>query len=378
MTAMLCFTPLMALFWSLNRNVPAFAIWLGELGSNALMPVAHALVLCLILGIVDVKSVTDGTWFQVLVAVMVFVPLTETIRNSIQGLFVRWAGVNEAGTAGRVTAAALGFGGLLSLGRLAGTVTGKNLPGGGSVPSGPAPGGPSGPGSGGLTSAPTTAPNPISSGAGRPGGPAPMTMPGGTFGLTGPPGQSGYTGGPAIFTSPPGNGSAGVPSGNIPSEGQPAGAGSGASGQPASQPSAWKARLGQVATRYGRKAADGLVKAGAFTAGAVAGGAVRAGLGAVPGLAPAGERLGGLAGRGVAYAVRGTAGLAVMGGRLLQDMSKKDEEPKIFNPKEAGKTLHSVATGRAPLSAAMQAPIYHRPNAPKYQASIGGLDKRTA
>lgn len=393
LTAMLCFTPLMALFWALNRNVPAFAIWLGELGSNALMPVAHALVLCMILGIVDVKNVSDGTWFQVLVAVMTFVPLTEMIRNSIQGLFVRWAGVDEAATAGRVTAAALGFGGILSLGRLAGTVTNKNLPGGGFLPGAlgsPTPGGPSGPGSGGLKPVPTTAPMPVPIGGGR-GGPVP-TLGGRGAGIPVPtqagggpsPVPPGYTTTPSGLVVPAGaagpapgapgrvTGQAGQPGGG--QSGQLGGAGSGTMGQPTT----WTGRMRQAAARYGPKVADGLVKAGAFAAGAVAGGVVRAGLGAVPGLAPAGERLGGAVGRGTAYAVRGAAGLAVLGGRVLRDISKKDEEPKIFNPKEAGKTLHGVASGRAPLSAVMQVPIYRRPNAPKYQASVGGLDKRIA
>jgi hypothetical protein len=374
LTAMLCFTPLMALFWALNRNVPAFAIWLGELGSNALMPVAHALVLCLLLGIVDVKNVTDGTWFQVLVAVMTFVPLTETIRNSVQGLFVRWAGVDEAATAGRVTAAALGLGGILSLGRLAGTVTGRNLPSGGPAPGGPVPGGPSGPDPGGLKPVPATAPSPVPAGGGK-GGPAPFPTAGKPFSPGVP---AGYTATPGGLVVPAGALTGGGAPGPAPGRaGQPGGAGPGPAGQPAAT---WKGKLGQAAARYGPKAADGLVKAGASAAGAVAGGVVRAGLSTVPGLAPVGERLGGAVSKGTAYAARGAAGAAAVGGRIVQAWREKRDLKDVFGgntPLETAKniasTVHGVAAGRINLSTVIQSPALR----PKYQAHVGGLNKRT-
>jgi len=170
LSAMVCFAPVAGLFWAINRNVPAVAIWFGELGSNALMPVAHAIVLCVILGLTDLKHVSEeGTWFHVLIAIYMLMPLAEVIRNSVQSLFVRWAGFDESGVASKATMAALGLGGLLGLGRLAGTFVppasplyqGTGFPGGGT-------GGiyPGGSRFGGVPVAPGTAGVAFSAGAG--------------------------------------------------------------------------------------------------------------------------------------------------------------------------------------------------------------------
>ena len=117
-SVMLCFTPVMALLWALNKNVNAAAIWLGEIASNAFMPVAHALVLCLILGFCDVNNISDGTWFTILVFMYTLIPLSEVLRNSLQGLITRMSGMNEEGAARGAMLAAAGLGGLVSLGRV--------------------------------------------------------------------------------------------------------------------------------------------------------------------------------------------------------------------------------------------------------------------
>lgn len=139
LTVMLCFTPFMALLWALNKNVNAVGIWMGELASNAFMPVAHALVLCVLLGFLDMKNINDGTWFQILIAIYIIMPLAEVIRNSLQGLLTRLSGISEEQTAGKALAAATGLGGILSLGRAVGTIKGgrnsaaldSNMPTGG-------------------------------------------------------------------------------------------------------------------------------------------------------------------------------------------------------------------------------------------------------
>lgn len=119
LSGMFCFTPLMALMWSINKNTTAMAVWLGELASNAFMPVAHALVLCTILGFMDVKHVNQqGTWFQILIAIYTIMPLAEVIRNTLQTLFTRMSGLNEEHTAKKAVAAALGLGGILSVQRV--------------------------------------------------------------------------------------------------------------------------------------------------------------------------------------------------------------------------------------------------------------------
>lgn len=126
-SVMLCFTPVMAVMWALNRNVNAAGIWLGEIVSNAFMPVAHALVLCMILGFCDVKNVTEGgTWVAVLVFLYTLIPLAEVLRNSMQNLFTRMSGMHEEGVARKLTAAAFGLGGLVSLGRVAGATAGSH------------------------------------------------------------------------------------------------------------------------------------------------------------------------------------------------------------------------------------------------------------
>lgn len=117
-SVMLCFTPVMALLWALNKNVNAAAIWLGEIASNAFMPVAHALVLCLILGFCDVGNISDGTWFTILVFMYALIPLSEVLRNSLQGLITRMSGMNEEGSARGAMLAAAGLGSLVSLSRV--------------------------------------------------------------------------------------------------------------------------------------------------------------------------------------------------------------------------------------------------------------------
>jgi len=153
LTVMICFTPIMALLWALNKNVNAAGIWLGELASNAFMPIAHALVLCVILGFLDIKNISSGSWFQILIAVYTIMPLAEVIRNSMQQLMTRFSGIDEAATAGKAITAAVGLGGILSLGRVAKSTVrrGDNLSG----TSAGLGGGPTGPsGGGGLAPIP--------------------------------------------------------------------------------------------------------------------------------------------------------------------------------------------------------------------------------
>lgn len=116
-TVMLIFTPLMAIWWILNKNTTAVAVWLGELASNAFMPVAHALVLCVIMLLVDVKNVSqDGSWVTILIMLYTLVPLAEALRNSMQSIFTRAAGLSEEGTAMRAIGGI--FGGIGSIARV--------------------------------------------------------------------------------------------------------------------------------------------------------------------------------------------------------------------------------------------------------------------
>jgi hypothetical protein len=168
LTVFFAFTPLAAMIWAVRKESTAMPVWIGELLSNAFMPVAHALVLCTILLLCDVKQMGHGTWVTILISFYTLIPLAEAIRNSLQSLFARFAGFNEAATAGKIFGAAVGLGGVFSLARagsslfgggggktpLAGTTTTVPPGGGGGRPIGfrvpqpaspPPPGGPTAP-----------------------------------------------------------------------------------------------------------------------------------------------------------------------------------------------------------------------------------------
>ena len=118
LTVFFVFTPIMAIMWAINKNATAATVWLGEIASNAFMPVAHALVLGTILLLCDVKNVSkDGSWLTMVIMLYTAIPLAEVLRNSLQSLFVRLSGMSEQGVA-RHAMAALGMGGVLSLARL--------------------------------------------------------------------------------------------------------------------------------------------------------------------------------------------------------------------------------------------------------------------
>ncbi|ACX51879.1 hypothetical protein Adeg_0733 [Ammonifex degensii KC4] len=117
MYVMYVFTPLMAVLWATNRNVTAAAVWLGELLSNAFLPAAYALAGAVV---VVFTSVGDVGWPQKLVGVIMLVTLAKVLRNGLQGLWTRWAGVEEEGAAAKIAAGitgAIGVAGVLGLGR---------------------------------------------------------------------------------------------------------------------------------------------------------------------------------------------------------------------------------------------------------------------
>jgi hypothetical protein len=125
LTVMLVFTPFVALMWAVNKNVQAAGQWIGEMMSNAAMPVAHALVLCTILLLADPAvlqegGALDGTWATLLVMMYALIPLSEAIRNSMVGLFNRWAGISEENIAQRAATGILGVGALFGVGKALG------------------------------------------------------------------------------------------------------------------------------------------------------------------------------------------------------------------------------------------------------------------
>jgi hypothetical protein len=322
LTVFYAFTPIMALLWAINRNVTAAAVWLGEIASNAFMPVAHALVLCTILLMADVKNVGQGgSWITILVMLYTLVPLAEALRNSLQALFTNWAGFREERAAWRGLMAVAGLGGLASLGRVGSATLGGGRP----APSeeGPRPGGGYGPAPpGGLDSpvlrdglpargplGPAPAPNPGPGGglggaldlraSGGPAG-APGSAPGGPAGGGVPAGVGGAldaSAGPRRigFLSPD------IPSGPSPGAGPPGSAPAPAGG-PAFPKSGGLEGSARAAAVWGERAAR-------LTAGV---------LRPIAGIVPGGERLadavGGLTGAAVrAGVVLGRTGMAAIG-----------------------------------------------------------------
>ncbi|MGI9951367.1 hypothetical protein V3F56_03310 [Moorellaceae bacterium AZ2] len=115
-TVMFAFTPVMAILWAINRASLAAPVWLGELATNAFMPVAHGLALSTLMLICDVKN--GATWLQFTVMIYAVIPVAEALRNTLQSLIVNWAGIREEGIARSALVGALGLGGLASLVRL--------------------------------------------------------------------------------------------------------------------------------------------------------------------------------------------------------------------------------------------------------------------
>lgn len=119
------FTPIMAWMWAINKNVNAYSIWFGELLSNAFMQSAHALCIMIFLTFCNVK---DGTsWIQLLIWMAIILPLAEMLRNSVQGIFTRMAGFDEAGAATKVMGM-MGFGSLMGMGNLMSTAMPIKMP----------------------------------------------------------------------------------------------------------------------------------------------------------------------------------------------------------------------------------------------------------
>lgn len=358
LTVMLCFTPFMALLWALNKNVNAVGIWMGELASNAFMPVAHALVLCVLLGFLDMKNISDGTWFQILIAVYIIIPLAEVIRNSLQGLLTRMSGINEEQTAGKALAAATGLGGILSLGRAVGTIKcGRNSAAlDSNMPTG---------GGGSLTPTPVSSSSQI--GFTSPNVPhtgvsdniALGSSAGGTVQL--PQSSGSFGAGRTIqnpFNTPPGDAS------TRPGVGQKSGDSSGSNtGQTANAPKI--SRPMETSVRAGSMAG----KAIRYTGGAM--------INMVAGTIPGGREMAGLATQGMEMATRGITAASALG---IQALEKSRQSGKGL-----GESLQEITGADSKLKAAgrgaiLSAKTAHSPELGAKQANAyaaktpGGLD----
>ncbi|NPV74304.1 MAG: hypothetical protein HPY89_11140 [Pelotomaculum sp.] len=289
------FTPVMSLLWTMNKNVTAAAIWLGELLTNAFLQTAYALATAVVVAFV---ASSDMGWPQKLLGVYMVITLGNMLRNGLQGLWTRWAGIEEESVAAKALGM-FGFGGVAGLGRLAA----------------------------GSVSVPST--------AGAPGG-APGSAPGGSSinlqGTTAPPGtsaasqsavNSGSSGMPQGWTMS--QGGIYIPSGSGPAPGSvPPVAGQQGAAQPASGPAGLPASANPLVTsmNYGRTArnvAQGIVSTvGAAGAAVMPGGdkVLRAAAKSAGMMAQVAGTAGGMAYHSYQRARQGSAGLPETARRL--------------------------------------------------------------
>jgi hypothetical protein len=308
LTVFFCATPLLVILWCINKNSTAATIWIGELASNAFMPVAHGLALCTVMLLCDVKNINSGGFMTIIIALYAVIPLAEALRNSMQSVFCRWAGMNEEATAAKAVGAIMGLGGLMSMGRVGKATVSGGL-GGSTVPvrapGAPVPGSPGPvPTPGGGTGTPTPGggtgtPTPGGGGIGAPmpisgGGIGTTPVPGGGIGTPTPGGSIGTpTPGGSIGTPTPGGSiSTPTPGGGIQALSQ-SGTGAG-TGQVAPSPAV------KNAADFGKKAGN------------IAETGTRAALGLVAGVVPGGEKI---AEGAAAIVGRGTQ-IAATGGHL--------------------------------------------------------------
>ena len=281
LTVFFCATPLLVILWCINKNSTAATIWIGELASNAFMPVAHGLALCTVMLLCDVKNINSGGFMTIIIALYAVIPLAEALRNSMQSVFCRWAGMNEEATAAKAVGAIMGLGGLMSMGRVGKATVSGGL-GGSTVPV-RAPGAP-------VPGSPGPVPTPGGGGIG-----APMPISGGGIGTTPVPGGGIGTptpGGSISTPTPGGSISTPTPGGGIQALSQ-SGTGAG-TGQVAPSPAV------KNAADFGKKAGN------------IAETGTRAALGLVAGVVPGGEKI---AEGAAAIVGRGTQ-IAATGGHL--------------------------------------------------------------
>lgn len=125
-SAIYVFTPLMAILWIINKNITAAAVWLGELVTNAFLHSAYALAAVVVVLFI---AGGDGGWPQKLIAVYMLQALGGMLRNSLQGIWTRLAGIDEEGIASKALGM-FGMGGVAGLGRLAAASAGGAAAGG--------------------------------------------------------------------------------------------------------------------------------------------------------------------------------------------------------------------------------------------------------
>lgn len=101
------FTPIAATLWSINKDITAAKIWLGELLTNIFTQFFYALVFAFYFSVTGIANTSNGVErisnsFESIVWLYLLISVAEALRQSLQGYFTRLAGVDELGIAGRI------------------------------------------------------------------------------------------------------------------------------------------------------------------------------------------------------------------------------------------------------------------------------------
>jgi hypothetical protein len=113
-TVLYIFTPFVAVLWAMEKSVNAAGVWLGEIISNIFMQFAYAFVFMVFLVFVPYMGMGGS-----IISVLVIVSVAEMIRNSVQNLWTRLSGLDEASSSFKIAGA---FGAIAALPMLGKTI----------------------------------------------------------------------------------------------------------------------------------------------------------------------------------------------------------------------------------------------------------------
>ncbi len=91
------FTPIVTVFWIINKRTIASSIWFGQIIINAFMQFVYAFLFLIYLSFLPKSS----GWTVSLLWAMMILPLADALQNTMQNLVSRMAGVNNEELANR-------------------------------------------------------------------------------------------------------------------------------------------------------------------------------------------------------------------------------------------------------------------------------------
>lgn len=101
------FTPIVAVFWIINKRTIAASIWFGQIIINSFMQFIYTFLFLIYMNFLP-KS---GGWATTLLWAMMMLPLADALQNTMQNLVSRMAGINneELSNRGIGMGAAMGY-----------------------------------------------------------------------------------------------------------------------------------------------------------------------------------------------------------------------------------------------------------------------------